>query len=245
MISHTVIWAFRSSVRCRRHRFVPKASLDVSNFSGWRWFSSPDRGRVPGMDDILARVVAPLPTYETRDKSPPPPESNSLEFMHFYRSLDKGDKLNFLSKLSQDFGVDHKSVSEFAGKLLDTQLRDLATILQVEDRLRYSLTPRYRQLLNHISRVEGGVKFLVDLRADLLEIIASRASESVHIRVKWLFTFVYGCWHESYGAVRLETQYQKHDELIDYVQFTSTTNEPRCLHSSHVIFTWFTFHQLW
>lgn len=134
------------------------------------------------MEEILARVVAPLPTYETREKSPPPLESNSLEFMHFYKCLDKEDKLSFLTKLSQDFGVDHKGVSELAVKLLDAQLRDLATIMQVEDRLRYCLTPRYKQLLNHISRVEGGVKFLVDLRTDVLEIMSSKASESPHIR---------------------------------------------------------------
>lgn len=134
------------------------------------------------MEEVLARVVAPLPSYETRDKCPPPPESNSLEFMHFYRRLDREDRLGFLSKLSQDFGVDHRSVSELAVKLLDAQLRDPATVLQAEDRLRYHLTPRYKQLLSHISRVEGGVKFLVDLRADLIEIISSKASESAHVR---------------------------------------------------------------
>ncbi|KAJ8398643.1 hypothetical protein AAFF_G00421710 [Aldrovandia affinis] len=134
------------------------------------------------MEEILKRTVAPLPTYEMRDKSPPPPESSSVEFMHFYKGLEKEEKMDFLDKLSQDFGVDHKGVSELAGKVAETQLRDLATVLQVEDRLRYSLTPRYRQLLSHISRVEGGVKFLVDLRADVIEIISSKASESPHIR---------------------------------------------------------------
>lgn len=192
MISHPVIWAFRSSVRCWRHRTVLKAALRASDVSVRRWYSTAIRGGVTSMEEILARVVAPLPTYETRDKSPPPPESNSVEFMHFYGSLDKEEKLGFLTKLSQDFGVDHKSVSELAVKLLDTQLRDLATILQVEDRLRYNLTPRYKQLLNHISRVEGGVKFLVDLRADVLDIISSKASETPHIRVKHLFTFSTG-----------------------------------------------------
>ncbi|XP_042268600.1 malonyl-CoA decarboxylase, mitochondrial [Thunnus maccoyii] len=182
MISHPVIYVLRNSVRCWRHRAVLKAALKASDFSVRRCYSTPVRGGVTGMEEILARVVAPLPTYETRDKSPPPPESSSVEFMHFYRGLEKEDKLGFLAKLSQDFGVDHKSVTELAGKLLDTQLRDLATILQVEDRLRYNLTPRYRQLLNHISRVEGGVKFLVDLRADVLEIISSKAIESPHIR---------------------------------------------------------------
>ncbi|XP_055004097.1 malonyl-CoA decarboxylase, mitochondrial, partial [Boleophthalmus pectinirostris] len=176
MIPRRLLFAFGSSKRCWRYR-------TAFTEAGRRCFSTPVcGGGSPVMEEILARVVVPLPTYETRDKAPPPPESNSLEFMHFYKSLDNEDKLNLLTKLSQDFGVDHKSVSELAARLLDTQLRDLATILQAEDRIRYSLIPRYRHLLSHISRVEGGVKFLVDLRTDLLEIISSKASDSPHIR---------------------------------------------------------------
>ncbi|XP_029378496.1 malonyl-CoA decarboxylase, mitochondrial [Echeneis naucrates] len=182
MITHRVIWGFRSSTKCWQNRPFVKAALEASHIGARRWYSSPSRVGATGMEEILTRVVAPLPTYETREKSPPPPEANSLDFMHFYKSLDKEDRLGFLTKLSQDFGVDHKSVSELAVKLLDTQLRDLATISQVEDRLRYTLTPRYKQLLNHISRVEGGVKFLVDLRADVLEIISSKANESTHLK---------------------------------------------------------------
>ncbi|XP_041853337.1 malonyl-CoA decarboxylase, mitochondrial [Melanotaenia boesemani] len=182
MISKPVAWAVRGSARCWRLRAVFKAALEATGVNGRRWYSTPVRDGVSGMEEILARVVVPLASYETRDKCPPPPESNSLEFMHFYRSLDKEDKVDFLTKLSQDYGVDHKSISELAVKLLDIQLRDLATILQVEDRLRYGLTPRYKQFLSHISKAEGGVKFLVDLRADVLDIIAAKASESPHIR---------------------------------------------------------------
>lgn len=186
------MFAIRNSTRHWRHRTLLKAVLRASDVGFWRWYSTPLRGGAPGMDEILARIVPPLPTYETRDKSPPPPESSSLEFMQFYKSIYKEDKLRFLNKLSQDFGVDHRGVSELALKLLDTQLRDLATILQAEDRLRYSLTPRYKQLFNHISKAEGGVKFLVDLRADVLEIISSKASETPDIRVKTLFTLSTG-----------------------------------------------------
>ncbi|XP_028305794.1 malonyl-CoA decarboxylase, mitochondrial [Gouania willdenowi] len=179
MISHPVIWAFRISLRRGwRHPTVLKAALKAPGVGFVRGYSTP----VTGMEEILSRVVAPVPSYETRDKHPPPPESNSVEFMHFYKTLDKEDKLYFLTKLSQDYGVDHKSVSELSVKLLDTQLRDLATVLQAEDRLRYTLTPRYKQLLSHISRVEGGVKFLVDLRADVFEIISSKASDSPDIK---------------------------------------------------------------
>ncbi|XP_038149894.1 malonyl-CoA decarboxylase, mitochondrial [Cyprinodon tularosa] len=182
MISNPVTWAVRISVRCWRHRAVFKGLPIASGVGSWRWYSAPTRSSVSVMEEILARVIVPLPSYETRDKFPPPPESTSLEFMNFYRGLEKEDKVDFLSKLSEECGVDHKLVSELAVKLLDTQRRDQATILQAEDRLRYSLTPRYKQLFSHVSRVEGGVKFLVDLRADLLEILTSKASESPHIR---------------------------------------------------------------
>ncbi|XP_061139427.1 malonyl-CoA decarboxylase, mitochondrial isoform X2 [Syngnathus typhle] len=130
MLSQPAMCAFRASLKCWRHWAVRKATLGLLDFGKCRWLSSPSSRAVTGMEEILARVVSPLPTYETREKSPPPPEANSLEFMHFYTSLDKEEKLNFLAKLSHEFGVDHKSVSEFAGKLLHTQLRDLATILQ-------------------------------------------------------------------------------------------------------------------
>lgn len=143
------------------------------------------------MEEILKKTVVPLPTYEMRDKSPPPPESNSLEFMLFYKSLEKEQRLEFLEKLSHDFGVDHRWASDLAAKLQDTQGRDVATILQVEDRLRYSLTPRYRQLLTHISKVQGGVKFLVDLRADLIEFASSKISDSPHMRVNTHHFIVY------------------------------------------------------
>ncbi|KAG5848538.1 malonyl-CoA decarboxylase, mitochondrial [Anguilla anguilla] len=177
------------TLRCGARGLIHRGVLCTGiKFTAWDcrnarcYTTSAGQAPVKTMEEILKRTVAPLPPYETRDKSPPPPESSSVEFMHFYRSLDKEQKLEFLDRLSRDFGVDHKSVSELAAKAVETQLRDLPTVLQVEDRLRYILTPRYRQLFGHISRVEGGVKFLVDLRADMIEIISSKASESPHLR---------------------------------------------------------------
>lgn len=37
-----------------------------------------------------------------------------------------------------------------------------------EERLRHALIPQYQQLFSKIGRIEGGVKFLVDMRADIL-----------------------------------------------------------------------------
>lgn len=43
-----------------------------------------------------------------------------------------------------------------------------ALLLMTEERLRHTLIPQYQQLFSKIGRLEGGVKFLVDMRADIL-----------------------------------------------------------------------------
>lgn len=40
--------------------------------------------------------------------------------------------------------------------------------LKLEEKLKNSLTPQYSWLFMHIGRLERGVKFLVDLRTDVL-----------------------------------------------------------------------------
>lgn len=49
-----------------------------------------------------------------------------------------------------------------------TQERGEAFVLKAMERLRASMTPSYQSLLQQIGRIEGGVKFLVDLRSDIL-----------------------------------------------------------------------------
>lgn len=49
-----------------------------------------------------------------------------------------------------------------------TQERGEAFVLKAMERLRASMTPSYQSLLQQIGRIDGGVKFLVDLRSDIL-----------------------------------------------------------------------------
>ena len=51
---------------------------------------------------------------------------------------------------------------------LCSQERDDATLLRSQDRLRSALEPGYISLFTQISRLPNGIKFLVDLRRDLL-----------------------------------------------------------------------------
>ncbi|KAM9302295.1 malonyl-CoA decarboxylase, mitochondrial [Gastrophryne carolinensis] len=135
------------------------------------------------MEDVLKKCVPPLPPYETKDKSPLPPEQQGLHFMLQYKGLERGQKAALLGQLAVEFGVDHGQVAELSAKLVqDQQKRDAGTVLQVEDRLRYYLTPQYKALFSQISRQEGGMKFLVDLRADIIDSLAGRQLDGPHIR---------------------------------------------------------------
>ena len=48
------------------------------------------------------------------------------------------------------------------------QDKDDPNLLPAADRLRVALRPKHKTLFTHLSRIPGGVKFLVDLRADIL-----------------------------------------------------------------------------
>ncbi|XP_030060381.1 malonyl-CoA decarboxylase, mitochondrial [Microcaecilia unicolor] len=136
------------------------------------------------MEEVLTRSVPPLPAYETKEKWPPPAEAQSLGFMRYYAGLERPERAAFLARLAAGFGVDHALVAELSGKVLQVQQqqRDLGAVLQLEDRLRHYLTPQYKLLFSHISRLQGGMKFLVDLRADVVESLASKLAEGPQIR---------------------------------------------------------------
>ncbi|KAL8195000.1 UNVERIFIED_CONTAM: hypothetical protein K2H54_044454 [Gekko kuhli] len=144
-----------------------------------------------GMEEALRRAVPPLPPYETREKAAAPAgaalEHGGAEFMRFYRALEPGrPRAQLLGRLARDFGVEHGRVAELSARVVRLQQQEgrgggagggdeaAGGLLQAEDRLRHSLTPRYRGLFQHLGRQEGGLRFLVELRADLLEALAAR-----------------------------------------------------------------------
>jgi malonyl-CoA decarboxylase len=139
------------------------------------------------MDELLHRAVPPTPVYELREKTPAPAESQCADFVSFYGGLaEVGQRAELLGRLAQGFGVDHGQVAEQSAGVLQLrqQPREAAVLLQAEDRLRFALVPRYRGLFHHISKLDGGVRFLVQLRADLLEAQALKLVEGPHVRVR-------------------------------------------------------------
>lgn len=139
------------------------------------------------MDEVLRRAVPPTPAYELREKTPAPAEGQCADFVSFYGGLAQAaERAQLLDRLAQGFGVDHGLVAEQSAGVLQLreQPREAAVLLQAEDRLRYALVPRYRGLFQHIGKLDGGVRFLVQLRADLLEAQALKLLEGPHVRVR-------------------------------------------------------------
>ncbi|XP_021787902.2 malonyl-CoA decarboxylase, mitochondrial isoform X1 [Papio anubis] len=137
------------------------------------------------MDELLRRAVPPTPAYELREKTPAPAEGQCADFVSFYGGLaETAERAELLGRLARGFGVDHGQVAEQSAGVLQLrqQQREAAVLLQAEDRLRYALVPRYRGLFHHISKLDGGVRFLVQLRADLLEAQALKLVEGPDVR---------------------------------------------------------------
>lgn len=52
--------------------------------------------------------------------------------------------------------------------LFHVQDKGNGSLLKAEDRLRHALIPKYQMIFTQIGHLENGVKFLVDMRADIL-----------------------------------------------------------------------------
>jgi malonyl-CoA decarboxylase len=87
-----------------------------------------------------------------------------------YLTLSAEGRRNFLLLLAHDFWTDASAVDDAVRELRAGDDRRA-----VERQLRAALTPRCDELLRLFTGLEGGVKFLVDLRADNLRLAGSDA----------------------------------------------------------------------
>jgi len=85
-----------------------------------------------------------------------------------YLGLNDEGRHKFLKLLITDFGVDHDAVRHTAEALfsdLSSERRN-----EVEVQLREHLTPPYQTLLTQFNALPQGIKFLVDLRSDVMRL---------------------------------------------------------------------------
>ena len=83
-------------------------------------------------------------------------------------------RFKYLLFLAEDFSTNFDAVTQASNSFLDTQKRsepfDVALLVE---RLRQQIRPNYIELFRCIARLSHGVKFLVDLRGDLLTVLSN------------------------------------------------------------------------
>lgn len=89
-----------------------------------------------------------------------------------YLTLSRTGRRNFLETLVDNFSVDRELVKTTARQLLETA--DEHSFQHVASRMRETLVSPQQSLLRQFNALPQGIKFLVDLRADLLTFLASQ-----------------------------------------------------------------------
>jgi malonyl-CoA decarboxylase len=89
-----------------------------------------------------------------------------------YLTLNETGRRNFLKTLVDNFSVDREQVKITARRILEAV--DDKNFLQTTDSMREALISPPQQLFRQFNALPQGVKFLVDLRADLLAFLATQ-----------------------------------------------------------------------
>lgn len=97
----------------------------------------------------------------------------AAELGALYLGLDDEGKLRFLRLLATDYGTDRTLRDEAMAAIAGAS--DEPDIVRAERQLRDALVPRRAILLTQFNALDQGVKFLVDMRADLLRLAGKDA----------------------------------------------------------------------
>ncbi|XP_034948806.1 malonyl-CoA decarboxylase, mitochondrial-like [Chelonus insularis] len=90
-----------------------------------------------------------------------------------YKALSVENKHEFLWTLALKYGINHDYIRNLSEKLSSAKPENYHQRLAWENTLKKALTPHYQWLFILMGRLEYGVKFLVDLRTDVLELLSA------------------------------------------------------------------------
>ena len=101
-------------------------------------------------------------------------EKAAYTVCQLYRELNKRQKTKFLSRLSETDRVDLTNVRAAAENIVAAQ----TVGSKIQEEIISSLSPSHHQTFRKIGQIRGGVKFLVDLRRDVLQAIKTSDPKS-------------------------------------------------------------------
>ena len=96
--------------------------------------------------------------------------ARAAEIGKIYLELNQDGRSKFLRALATSFDVDREVVDEKIQDVL-TAGENIELRLQAEQKLKMSLQPPWRSLLGRFTTLPDGVKFLVDMRTEMLALV--------------------------------------------------------------------------
>merc|ERR1712002_196106 len=105
-------------------------------------------------------------------------ENKAKELVSSYSSLKKSERDLILQLLAFNYGTNVEQVMQSVNNISLAKDKGSVAMIGSITRLKQSLIPPYQILFTLISRLEGGVKFLVDMRAEVLNFLQERKQSS-------------------------------------------------------------------
>lgn len=104
-------------------------------------------------------------------------EDRTRALCTYYVGLSGIERPVFLRTLAADYGLDrhsvHQGALQVANNLSSRRVASDLVTVRAAERLRQVTVPRYQSLFTQISRLDNGVRFLANLRSDVIGILKS------------------------------------------------------------------------
>ena len=141
--------------------------------SAWRDIAGQNRGTAgPELDgDETERVREQLRACLDGRGGEVAARARAAELGRTYLGLNAEGRKRFLHLLADEFDVDHEAVAKAASGVLEASARRDKEV--AEETLRTALEAPRRRLLTQFNALPEGVKFLVDMRAELMALARS------------------------------------------------------------------------
>ena len=158
------------------------ADSSVSRFErAWRrlmrvWRGTADRRRGDSIQDLapdlpegdLERVRKQIESCLAGRGGEVSARRRAAELGHSYGSLSEAGRERFLRLLASDYGIDQGAVRRLAGAVVEAEEGE--ALDAAEDEMRRALVAPRVRLFTQFNALPEGVKFLVDMRADLMRL---------------------------------------------------------------------------
>ena len=140
------------------------------------WRGSPREGRRDSVEDLAPdlpehdreRVRRQIEACLAGRGGEVSARRRAAELGHSYRSLSETGRERFLRLLASDYGIDQGRVRTLAAAVVEAEAGE--ALDAAEDELRRALVAPRIRLFTQFNALPEGVKFLVDMRADLMQV---------------------------------------------------------------------------